>query len=65
MSKSDKQPEVMTPYSEATAVEQPVEKTVPAEMYENLYTQAVALEARYKRLFELYNKLLEAYLSLK
>lgn len=65
MSKNDKQSEVVTSYPEASTVEQSVEKTVPIEMYEGLYTQAVALEARYKRLFELYNKLLEAYLSLK
>lgn len=36
---------------------------VSKEMFDNLYSQAVALETRYKRLFELYNNLMEAYLS--
>lgn len=36
---------------------------VSKEMFDNLYSQAVALEARYKKLFELYNNLMEAYLS--
>ena len=39
------------------------EETVSKEMFDNLYRQALALEARYKRLFELYNNLLEAYLA--
>lgn len=38
-------------------------ETVSKEMFENLYKQALALEARYKKLFELYNHLLEVYLS--
>lgn len=38
-------------------------ETISKEMFDNLYKQALALEARYKRLFELYNNLLEAYLS--
>ena len=38
-------------------------ETVSKEMFDNLYKQALALEARYKRLFELYNNLLEAYLA--
>jgi hypothetical protein len=38
-------------------------ETVSKEMFDNLYTQALALEARYKRLFELYNNLLETYLA--
>ena len=38
-------------------------ETVSKEMFDNLYKQALALEARYKRLFELYNNLLETYLS--
>lgn len=38
-------------------------QTVPMEAYESLYKQAIALETRYKKLFELYNTLLEAYLS--
>lgn len=38
-------------------------KTVPVEAYEKLYSQAIALEARYKKLFELYNNLLDLYLS--
>ena len=36
---------------------------VSKEMFDNLYSQAVVLETRYKRLFELYNNLMEAYLS--
>ena len=40
-------------------------QTVPYEAYESLYKQAVELETRYKKLFELYNKLLEAYLAQK
>lgn len=36
---------------------------VSKEMFDNLYSQAIALETRYKKLFELYNSLLEAYLS--
>ena len=39
------------------------EETVSREVYENLYSQAVELDARYKRLFEAYNKLLELYLG--
>lgn len=38
-------------------------ETVSKEMFDNLYKQALALEARYKRLFELYNNLLETYLA--
>lgn len=38
-------------------------ETVSKEMFDNLYKQALALEARYKRLFDLYNNLMEAYLS--
>ena len=38
-------------------------ETVSKEMFDNLYKQALALEVRYKRLFELYNNLLETYLS--
>jgi hypothetical protein len=38
-------------------------ETVSKEMFDNLYTQALALETRYKKLFELYNTLLEIYLS--
>ena len=38
---------------------------VPKEAYDNLYAQAVALEGRYRKLFELYNNLLEAYLNQK
>ena len=38
-------------------------ETVSKEMFDNLYKQALALEARYKRLFELYNNLLETYFS--
>jgi hypothetical protein len=34
-------------------------------MYESLYNQALELDARYKRLFEAYNKLLELYLATK
>jgi hypothetical protein len=40
-------------------------QAVPYEAYESLYKQAIELEARYKKLFELYNKLLEAYLAQK
>jgi hypothetical protein len=36
---------------------------VSREMYEKLYSQALELEKRYTRLFELYNSLLEAYLT--
>ena len=38
---------------------------VSKEMFDNLYSQAIALEARYKKLFELYNNLMEIYLSSK
>lgn len=38
-------------------------ETVSKEMFDNLYKQALALEARYKKLFELYNNLMELYLS--
>ena len=38
---------------------------VSKEMFDNLYSQALALETRYKRLFELYNNLMEVYLSSK
>lgn len=38
-------------------------ETVSKEMFDNLYKQALALETRYKKLFELYNHLLEVYLS--
>lgn len=38
-------------------------ETVSKEIFDNLYKQALALEARYKRLFDLYNNLMEAYLS--
>ena len=48
---------VETPKTEAQL------ETVSKEMFDNLYTQALALEARYKRLFELYNNLLETYLA--
>jgi hypothetical protein len=40
-----------------------VDETVSKEMFDNLYKQALALEARYKKLFELYNHLLDIYLS--
>ena len=36
-------------------------ETVSKEMFDNLYKQALALETRYKKLFELYNHLLEVY----
>jgi hypothetical protein len=36
---------------------------VSREMYDKLYNQALALEKRYTRLFELYNSLIEAYLT--
>ena len=45
------------------AEEQP--EMVSKEMFDNLYSQAIALEARYKKLFELYNNLMEVYLSSK
>ena len=52
---------------EIKQVEATQSETQPAmvskEMFDNLYLQAIALEARYKKLFELYNSLLEAYLS--
>ena len=38
-------------------------ETVSKEMFDNLYKQSLALETRYKKLFELYNHLLEVYLS--
>ena len=40
-------------------------QTVPLEMYTKLYQQAVELESRYKKLFVLYNNLLETYLAQK
>ncbi len=40
-------------------------QTVPIEVYETLYNQAMALDTRYKKLLELYNNLMEAYLSQK
>lgn len=36
---------------------------VSKEMYDKLYNQALELEKRYTRLFELYNNLVEAYLT--
>ena len=42
-----------------------VETILSKEMFDNLYSQALALEARYKKLFELYNNLMEMYLSSK
>lgn len=36
---------------------------VSKEMYDKLYSQALELEKRYTRLFELYNNLVEAYLT--
>jgi hypothetical protein len=38
-------------------------KMVSLEQYEALYNQAKALELRYRKLFELYNTLLEKYLG--
>lgn len=38
-------------------------KMVPFEQYEALYNQAKALESRHRKLFELYNVLLEKYLG--
>lgn len=38
-------------------------KTVPFEEYEKLYNSAVALEARYNKLLQLYDTLIEQYLS--
>ena len=38
---------------------------VSKEMFDNLYSQALALETRYKKLFELYNNLMEVYSSSK
>ena len=49
--------------TEEKAAEQP--KTIPIEEYNKLYSQAVELDTRYKRLFELYSNLLEQYLSKK
>ena len=40
-------------------------RMVTFEQYETLYNQAKALETRYRRLFELYNALLEKYLDQK
>ena len=48
-----------------TAVAEEAPKTVPLEQFNNLYEQAKDLEARYKRLSELYNLLLEQYLKVK
>lgn len=53
---------VITDSTESVAVESTAQ-TVPLEVYEKLYTQAVALEKRYVKLFELYNSLLDAYLN--
>jgi hypothetical protein len=53
---------VNTDSVESVAVE-PTAQTVPLEVYEKLYAQAVALEKRYVKLFELYNSLLDAYLN--
>lgn len=53
-----------TKEAEATSTnsaEQPT--TVPVEVYENLYNQAVELDNRYQKLFGLYNDLLEKYLT--
>lgn len=36
---------------------------VSKEMYDKLYNQALELEKRYTMLFELYNNLVEAYLT--
>ena len=49
---------------EATQAETQPEM-VSKEMFDSLYSQAIALEARYKKLFELYNNLMEVYLSSK
>ena len=49
---------------EATQAEAQPEM-VSKEMFDNLYSQAIALEARYKKLFELYNNLMEMYLASK
>ena len=38
---------------------------VSKEAYDHLYSQAIALENRYRKLFELYNNLLELYLNQK
>lgn len=54
-----------TPVTEVSTSETTQPKTVSLEAYENLYKQALELDARYKRLFVLYNNLLEAYLSQK
>ena len=40
-------------------------QTVPLEEYSKLYNQALELESRYKKLLELYNNLMEMYLSKK
>lgn len=40
-------------------------QTVPIEVYETLYNNAMALEARYKKLLELHNIVVEAYLAQK
>lgn len=53
------------PVAEVSTSETTQPKTVSLEAYENLYKQALELDARYKRLFVLYNNLLEAYLSQK
>ena len=54
---------------EIKKVEAPQAETQPEmvskEMFDNLYSQALALETRYKKLFELYNNLMEVYLSSK
>lgn len=50
---------------EAPVTEEIRPQTVPMEAYEALYRQALDIESRYKKLFELYNNLLEAYLSQK
>ena len=49
----------------AENVETQAPTTVPLEEYSKLYNQALELESRYKKLLELYNNLMEIYLSKK
>lgn len=53
---------IEAPVTEGVKVAEPP-KTVPFEEYEKLYNSAIALDARYNKLLQLYNILIEQYLS--
>ncbi len=63
MSKDMKSEEMSVNTTPAAETVKP--QTVPIEVYETLYNNAMALEARYKKLLELHNIVVEAYLAQK